>query len=158
MDFDTKNEKLDALLRHIEEVKKNCLLLATRLMDKDKNNFEFAKKLIANSFLHDNSKFSAIEFQHLTKADEDDEMLKVVIEEHEDRNFHHPEHWGCIKEMPKIYLAECVSDWRARSSELGTDLKDWINTTATKKWEFTKRDKVYKQIMEYVNLLLEQSL
>ena len=158
MDFETKKEKLEVLIRHIEEVQKNCRLLADRLVSDDKSQFEFAKRLIANSYLHDNSKFSALEWQHLTQGDEDDKMLDIVIEEHNSGNLHHPEYWDGIKNMPDVYLAECCADWRTRSSELGTDLKEWIDIKATKRWNFTKRDKVYKTIMKFVNLLLEPGL
>jgi hypothetical protein len=159
MDFETKTEKLEALIRHIEEVQKNCRLLADRLMAEDKANFEFAKKLIANSYLHDNSKFSSLEWMHLTRAEEDDEMLDVVIKEHNNSNFHHPEAWSDgIRGTPDIYIAEMTCDWKARSTELGTDLKEWIDTKATKRWGFGKRDKVYKKIMKYVDLLLEPRL
>jgi len=158
MDFETKKEKLDALVRHIEGVQENCQLLANRLIDEDKSNFELAKRLIANSYMHDNSKFSSLEWQHLTKADEDDEMLDIVIKEHNSGNLHHPEYWNGIKNMPDVYIAEMCVDWRARSTELGTDLREWIDEKATKRWDFTKRDAVYKKIMKYVNLLLEPGL
>lgn len=155
MDFETKKEKLEILVRHIDEVQKNCKLLADRLIAEDKTKFDFAKRLVANSYLHDNSKFSTLEWQHLTKADEDDEMLNVIIEEHGSRNFHHPEYWcDGIKEMPEIFLAECVVDWFTRSNEMGTDFFDWINRVAANRWKFTKRDKVYRKIMKFANLLV----
>lgn len=155
MDFETKKEKLEVLIRHIDEVQKNCKLLGDRLVSEDKASFEFAKKLIANSYLHDNSKFSTLEWKHLTNADEDDEMLNVVIEEHGSRNFHHPEYWfDGIKGMPEIYLAECVVDWFTRSNEMGTDFFDWINRIAANRWKFTKRDKIYRKIMKFANLLV----
>lgn len=153
-----KKEKLDALVRHIDEVQKHCKLLADRLVAESSDNFEFAKRLIANSYLHDNSKFSSLEWQHLTQADSEDEMLNVVIKEHNSSNLHHPEYWDGIKNMPTVYIAEMCVDWRVRSMELGTDLREWINNKATKRWNFTKRDKVYKTIMKFVNLLLEPSL
>jgi hypothetical protein len=127
-------------------------------MTDDKANFEFAKRLVANSYLHDNSKFSSLEWQHLTKSEEDDEMLDVVIKEHNLGNLHHPEYWDGIKNMPDVYIAEMVCDWKARSAELGSDLKEWISTKATKRWGFSKRDKVYKTIMKFVGMVLEPGL
>ena len=135
---------------------KNCQVLGFRLIEAGE--FELGKSLIANGFLHDSSKFNSIEWLHLTIADPEDELLNVAINEHSSRNLHHPEHWGGIKNMPQAYLAEMVCDWKARSSELGKDIREWIGTKAAKRWDFTKRDKVYRDIMKYVNLLLEQRL
>lgn len=157
MDREEKIEKIQALVRHIENVKENCHRLGMKLTEQE-NNFELGKRLIANSYLHDNSKFFSIEWQHLTNTDKDDEMLDVVIGVHNTQNFHHPECWNGIKEMPEVFLAELCCDWFARSNELGKDLKEWIDTTATKRWKFTKRDKVYKKIMYFVNLLIEKGL
>jgi hypothetical protein len=156
MTQEQKKEKLKTLIRHIEEVQKNAQLLGDRLIDA--NEFELGKRIIANSFLHDQSKFHGLEWQHLTKADDEDELLGAVIQHHTATNLHHPEAWGQIKNMPDAYLAEMVCDWKARSAELGKDLKDWIETAAFKKWGFSRRDKVYRDIMRFVNLLLEPSL
>ena len=71
---------------------------------------------------------------------------------------HHPESWDGIKNMPQVYIAEMVCDWKARSSELGTNLREWINEKATKRWGFTARDKVYRDIDRFVNLLLEATI
>jgi hypothetical protein len=158
MDFETKKEKLDTLIRHVEEVQKNCQLLAERLIAEDKCNFELAKRLVANGFTHDNSKFFNLEWAHLTLSDNDDELLDVVIKEHNSSSGHHPEYWDGIRNMPSVAIAEMICDWKARSTELGTDLKEWIDTKATKRWGFTKRDTVYKRIMKYVNLLIEPGL
>lgn len=156
MDKETKIDKLRTLIRHIEEVQKNAQILGFRLIEE--NDFELGKRLIANSFLHDQSKFYAFEWAKLTKPDEEDELLNLAIQSHTAHNYHHPECWGNIHDMPQVYIAEMVCDWKARSSVLGTDLKEWIDEKATKKWKFTKKERVYKDIMKYVNLLLDASL
>ena len=159
-DKEIKIQKLDAIIRHKKAVLDICILLSEKLIAEDSKNIDFARKLVANAFAHDNSKLIAtLEWNHLTNADEADEMLNIAIRDHSENNFHHPEaHLGGIKNMPEIYLAECVADWKARSSELGTDLKEWIQTKATKRWKFSPRDKVYKQIMQYVDMLIPPNL
>lgn len=159
MDKETKVTKLERLIRHKAEVLDNCIQLAKRLIDEDAKNFDLAKRLIASAYTHDLSKLTnSLEWMHLTEADEDDDMLTIAIRQHNESNLHHPEAWGGIKNMPEVALAEMVADWKARSSELGTDLKEWIQTRATKRWGFTRRDAVYKDIMRFVNLLIESGL
>jgi len=159
MDKEQKIAKLERLIRHKREVLDNCVLLAWNLIKEDGKDFDLAKRLVAHGFMHDTSKLTTtIEWNHLTESDMDDDMLDVAIREHNESNMHHPESWDGIKNMPIVYVAEMVCDWKARSSELGTDLKEWIDTRATKRWGFTKRDKVYKEIMRFVNLLIERNL
>ena len=71
-------------------------------------------------------------------------------------NRHHPCYWGGIKYMPDVNIAEMTCDWKARANEFGTDLREWIDKHATKKYKFTKKDEVYKKIEKFVNLLLEK--
>jgi nuclear transport factor 2 (NTF2) superfamily protein len=58
--------------------------------------------------------------------------------------------------MPSVFLAECACDWKARSEEFGTSLRDWIDEFATKRWNFSKDDRTYKEIMAFVDLLCEK--
>jgi hypothetical protein len=156
MTQEQRKEKIEILIRHVEEVQKNCQLLGNKLIDA--NEFDLGRRIIANSFFHDNSKFHSLEWLHLTKPDEDDELVGIAIQHHIATNPHHPEYWDSIKNMPQAYLGECVCDWKARSAELGKDLKGWIESVAFKKWGFSRRDKVYRDIMRFVNLLLEPTL
>ena len=48
------------LLRHIRNVQDECSLLAERLIEQGKS--DFARALLANSMLHDNSKFRGTEW------------------------------------------------------------------------------------------------
>ena len=57
--------------------------------------------------------------------------------------------------MPDVYIAEMVCDVKARSEEFGTDLRKWIDEEATKRYKFTMEDKVYKDLMRFVNLLCQ---
>jgi hypothetical protein len=153
-------EKIRGIARHIRNVEDNCFLLGSALIERGE--IDLGKHLIANGYVHDASKFHGIEFDNmaLTKdgstAQEEGAKLKMklAIQHHRSVNPHHPEHWsGGIKSMPRVYLAECSCDWKARSEEFGTDLRQWINEEATKRYNFTAADQVYKDIMEFVDLL-----
>ena len=151
--------KIHAIARHIRNVEDNCLLLGTKLIDN--GDIDLGKQLIANGYAHDISKFYGIEFEQLTYSgtnittEENGKLkLKIAIHHHEKTNKHHPESWAMgIKEMPDVYLCEMLCDWKSRSEEFGTDLRHWINEQATKRWEFSNEDDVYKKIMKYVDML-----
>src|ERR1035437_2528291 len=149
-------EKVRALTRHIRNVEDNCLLLGERLIMSGE--VELGHHLIANGFVHDASKFFGIEWDQLvvgpiTKEDEYKLKLKMAVIHHQSTNRHHPESWNGIKNMPDVYLCEMIADWKSRSEEFGSSLKDWINNVALKKWNFTKDDDVYKKIMKYVDII-----
>lgn len=153
-------EKVRALTRHIRNVEDNCLLLGEKLITK--GDVDLGHHLIANGFVHDSSKFFGIEWDQLvvgptTKEDETKLKLKMAVLHHQSTNKHHPEAWNGIKNMPDVFLLEMICDWKSRSEEFGSSLRDWIDETATKKWEFSNGDETYKKIMKYVDLLCETS-
>lgn len=153
---ETTMEKIRAIARHIRNVEDNCLLLGEKLIGQGE--IDLGHKLIANGYVHDASKFHGIEFEYLSVSPSDEESaklkLKLAIHHHNTTNFHHPEAWsGGIRDMPDVYLAELCCDIKARSEEFGTDLREWIDKTATEKWHFMKEDRVYKDIMRYVDIL-----
>lgn len=153
--------KIDITVRHIKNVQDNCFLLGRRLIEKGE--VLLGKRLIANGLIHDNSKFYGNEWEYLNtipinSVDVDPVKLKrnLSINHHRTTNPHHPEYWGNIKHMPPIYVAEMVSDWKSRSEEFGTSLRDWIVNSATKTWGFDDKDQIYKDIMYYVDILCEK--
>ena len=125
---------------------------------------DFGKELIARGFCHDNSKFYGIEWDNITKAGNEIDnnanaklKLKLSIFHHQSTNKHHPESWaGGIKEMTDIDLCEMICDWKSRSEEFGTDLRKWIDESATKRYKFTNEDLVYKKIMYFVDMICEK--
>jgi len=147
-----RRKHLQSLLRHIKLVQDATQLLGERMIEKGES--EFGRILISNGLLHDNSKLTGIEWQFLLRG-ESNGNIKWAIEQHWTSNQHHPEFWGGISEMPRIYLAEMVCDCYARSTEQGTDLRKWIKETAAEKFGFSIQGKVYKQIKEFVDLLLD---
>jgi len=150
----SRRKHLSALIRHIKLVQDAAQLLSERLIDS--GDPDFAIILIANSLNHDRSKFHGIEWDHLIR-DETPELLKKALHQHYCTNEHHPEFWGDITDMPRIYIAEMVCDIYARSAEQGTDLRQWIKDVALSKYKITVQSKVYKTIKEFIDLLLEEN-
>lgn len=151
-------EKVKALTRHIRNVEDNCLILGEKLIGEGE--IELGHHLIANGFIHDASKFFGIEWDYLSiapiKEEETKLKLKLAVQQHNSTNKHHPEAWDGIKNMPSVFVAEMVCDWKARSEEFGTSLREWIDSDATKRFDFGKNDNVYKEIMKYVDLLCQK--
>lgn len=144
-------EKVNSLLRHIHHVQENCVYLGLKLIELGEE--EFGKTLIANGQIHDNSKWKGVEWDHLESKDP---LLKEAILQHSRTNSHHPEYWGGIHIMPSIYIAEMVCDWKARSTEFGTDVRVWITARATERFGFTMGDRVGLVIEKYIDLLLDK--
>ena len=148
--------QLNELVRHIRNVQNECELLSERL-DKQGRHI-LARLLIANGMLHDNSKFRGLEWEALDEdtKDKKPEQFAAADQQHISTNPHHPEYWDGIDSMPSVYLAEMVCDWKARSDEFGTDLREWVKDKATKRWGFAIQSKVYREIKEFVDLLLDK--
>lgn len=145
----TPQEKIEAVLEHIQNVQRNCYKLGLRLIKTGET--EMGRVLIANGQIHDNSKLKGIEFDHLFAGDH---LLPEVVRHHQSVNPHHPEYWGAIQMMPDVYLAEMVCDCAARSAEFGSDLRLWIIEKATQKYHFEHNDPIGVRIFKFVDLLL----
>jgi hypothetical protein len=153
----TATNRLSVLLRHIDNVRDSCLLLGQRLISRGEE--EVGRKLIANGYRHDNSKFTGIEWLYLHDdvLESEPELFKAALFQHTHTNPHHPEFWpGGIDTMPREYKGEMVCDWHARSSEFGTDLRDWVKSKATKKFRMNNSGRTYKELKELLDLLLER--
>lgn len=150
------SEKIEIISRHIEHVRESCHILGNRLMELGEN--AMGLQLIMNGEKHDNSKYTGIEWLYLHEdiKEIEPEKFKLAVIQHVTTNPHHPEYWGDISEVPRVYLAEAVVDWKARSSEFGTDLREWIIHKATKKFKISTSSRVYKQIKDFLDLLLER--
>ena len=148
-------DKIHILTRHIKNVQDSCVLLGEKLIKSGE--IELGRQLIANGFIHDSSKFRGLEWDELTNNNVDNKLkLKMAIHQHQNTNPHHIEYWGNIHKMPDVFLAEFCADSKARSEEFGTDLREWINDVATKRWGFDKNDEVYKKIMMFVDMLCDK--
>lgn len=149
-----EQRRLHTILRHIQGVQLNCNELAFRLAENGED--DFARQLIANGLIHDNSKLSGIEWEYL-HDDVDPKLFQEAVIHHQTTNEHHPEFWdGGIHEMPRIYIAEMCCDWKARSAEFGNDLMEWIDEKAKKRWNFDCRSKAGKEIRDFTKLMLDK--
>lgn len=149
---ETTQDKIQAVLEHIQNVQRNCYRLGLKLIKSGE--IELGRILIANGQIHDNSKFKGIEFENLCSGDSKLPMLLPAIKHHSATNAHHPEYWGSIHKMPEVYIAEMVCDCAARSSEFGTDLRKWIAEIATSKYGFEMNDNVGMQLTRFIDMLL----
>ena len=152
--------KVRAILRHIRNVHENCLLLGEKLIERGES--LLGRKLIVQGFKHDLSKFLGIEWEQMAPGQNQEQVptaklkLRLAIAYHNSTNDHHPEFWTSIHEMPRLAVAELVCDWKARSEEFGSSLRDYVKERATKRWKFCEKDVIYKTIMEFVDLLCEK--
>lgn len=146
-------DKLEAVVAHIELVRENTLKLGKRLIEAGE--IAFGIRLIANGHTHDNSKFYGAEWEHLNR-DATRLKLEVTMSHHNTTNQHHPECWGGITEMPRLYIAEMVCDWAARATEFGSSVREWVDDGAAKRFGYKKGDKVHRQIMEFIDLLCDK--
>ena len=148
-------DMLENFYRHLDGVHKAVRLLARRLIAQCQPDDEkLAFLLLRNSFTHDRSKLEGIEFPWIHQV-EDKEKLILAIEHHQQVNPHHPEYWGGVNEMPPVAIAEMVCDWKARSEEFATDLREWIREQALKKYSIPPTGRVAKMIKKFVDLLLD---
>jgi hypothetical protein len=150
-----QNKRLERLLRHITNVREATNILGHNLIERGED--QIGRELIANGLIHDHSKFSGIEWLYLhddVKIKEPEKFQCAALQ-HVHTNEHHPEYWGSIHEMPRLYVAEMVCDWKARSSEFGNDLMEWIEGKATEKFDMSIHSPVYQQIVEFKELLLD---
>ncbi len=149
----TLEQHIDDLARHIQMVQTNARLLAASLIEGGRR--EFARVLLSKASVHDASKWSGIEWDYLHQGDDVDKvMLKAAITQHQKTNDHHPEFWGGIDAMPEICVAEMVCDWRARSQEFGTDVREFITNTAYEKFGLHKATVQAAWVSGFIQMLL----
>lgn len=146
-------ERLDSLLRHINLVRENCERMAEKLTDRGE--YDLARRLLQNSFLHDNSKFNGIEWQFLTDPQETNRSgLKYAVQHHQRVNPHHPEYWTRgIHDMPLVYRYEMIADIAARSTEMATSARDFVVETMPNKYGFVKNGPLHQELMAMLELI-----
>ena len=149
-------DHLHDVLRHIQNVRDNCDLLGGRLIEGGEK--ELGIQLISLGLIHDYSKLhNKLEFDSLRESLKGTPEFEAAVISHINTNNHHPESWAGIDNMPRIYIAEMVCDWKARSSEFANDLRSWIKEKATKKFKFSCNGSTYKEIRFFVETLLDES-
>ena len=153
--FDNKAH-LKNLIRHIDLVRENCLLLGDRLIDTGR--VDLGEGLIHRGYIHDASKFRGIEWSFLHRGpDTPQDKLDLAMREHWSKNDHHPEYWGGIEYMPEVAVAEMLCDWQARSTERGTAVRTWIKEIGVDKFKIDLKGKQWGWIEDSLNKLLEDT-
>lgn len=154
---DDPEENLERIMKHKTNVLQNCIELARAIRRTEAFNGEserFARQLIQRGYEHDNSKLDGIEWEYLHRGKE---FRDLATRQHQETNDHHPEYWpGGMDEMPEICIAEMVCDWKARSNEQGTSVREFVREKAMKRFNISPRGKTYKRIKKYLDLVLEQ--
>ena len=157
LEYQAKVAKLKKVVRHIRNVQQAAELLSDKLVALGE--FDFAKTLIANAFLHDSSKLlSPLEWEYLHDENKitDPDLFSMAWKNHVETNPHHPEFWGNdANNIPRICLAELVCDLHARSSEMGTDLRSFVKDKFLPKYNMSIHGKKYKEMKYFIDLLLE---
>lgn len=167
---------LGKLRRHIGNVQQSCYIIAEKLIERGDQLFSegdgknlwgdkldpvrFGVELIANSMIHDYSKFRGLEWKFLRPQEDEpdiasEDRMKAVIQHHL-TNPHHPEYWAGIDNMPDIHIAEMVCDWHARSIDFGSDLRQWIKDRAMERYGIKPKGKTWRKIKFFLDLLLDK--
>ncbi|NIA09943.1 MAG: hypothetical protein GWP10_09485 [Nitrospiraceae bacterium] len=111
------------IIEHKMNVVRAGIKIANALFNKDQ---KLAKKILLNCFSHDNRKVKiAIEFIHLRTMHS--EKFRKALDSHRKSSKHHIQYWDDVKDMPLDIVAEMVCDWYARSCEMGTSLRDYVD-------------------------------
>jgi len=96
-------------------------------------------EFINNLWIHDLSKFSAVEalgysgWNFQTKSG-DKEGFEIAWNHHKNHNPHHPEYWLSVDKggqveplrMPNIYIVEMIADWIGAGITYGNTLEKWL--------------------------------
>lgn len=158
MDINPKSEtfrrNINDLLRHITNVEDNARLLADRLIDEGE--LGLAKDLMIRARKHDLSKFKGVEWQCLVaNGDAKPEALELAVIHHREINDHHPEYFTSIGEMSDVQVAEMTCDLKARSEEMGTDLRKYVKDVFMPRYKLNHNSRVYRKLKRFMDLLLD---
>lgn len=149
-------DRMENVLRHIENVRDNCIMLGKKLMADGE--LLLGRQIIAQGLRHDNSKLHGLEWERL-HPDTAKTKLEAAILQHNTSpdNAHHPEAWaGGIEEMSRAFLGEMVCDWASRAAEFGSSLREWVDEGAAKRFGYKKGDKIHKQLTEFVDMICDK--
>lgn len=149
-------QHIEDLTNHVEMVRRNCIILGSRLIDRGQ--LDFGKLVIARGHAHDASKFHGIEWDYLhVGEDVDKTMLQMAIKQHVSTNSHHPEFHGGFDAMPDIDVAELVCDCLARSQEFGTNIREWFTKVFLPKYKISDVSNNWLLLQGWLDMLLKSS-
>lgn len=147
-------DRVNIVLEHIKLVREHCIKLGLHFIsksDKLSDDAFMGLSLLRLAHEHDIDKLTVYMLAHLWP---ESPHFKIALEAHQKANKHHPEYWGKIQDMQRVYVAEMVCDCYARSNQFGTDIRTWFETVATVKYSFTMDEQVGLWITEFLDILL----
>lgn len=153
LDVQTHLARIEKIYEHIQNVQENCYKLSKELI-RD-NQSKLARKLLQRGLKHDSSKFTDLEYFGMYS--EDDCLKWASIENHRRNNEHHLEYHMTPLDMSEVDIAEMACDLKARSSEFGTDIREYVKTYVSER-DISVNSKFYKSIIKYLNYILEDTL
>lgn len=139
------------LIRHIEIVRESSIIIGNILIEQGRQ--VLGHDVIRRGHAHDLSKFTGIErlFLHQKKK-VNKKNLELAIQQHVTTNDHHPEFFeNGMDDMNEAQLIEWCCDVYARSAQFGTDLMEWVDNVAVKR--FNIKNEQYELIVKYLKCL-----
>jgi hypothetical protein len=147
-------KKIEAIQRHISNVQDACNIIGRKLIERGE--LILGRQIIADSYLHDNSKLTSfMEWEYLFQ-EENKELLQLAVREHQSANPHHLEYWKDTENIPRRYLAQLVADTFARSNEFGEGYWEFMKNKFFPKYKIRVNSRLYKIIKEFADLLVEK--
>lgn len=143
-------DRCEKIWDHIQNVQDNIQKLAKELIKLGEH--KLARRLYQRGLQHDASKFDDTEYYGMYSSDET--YKKIAIHTHRTMNSHHLEYHPELLDLSTVDICEMVCDLKARSSEFGTDIKEYIRKF-TEERNISTNTKFYKLLIKYLNLILE---
>ena len=145
-------EHLEDIVSHLTELHECAVKMAKGLMAIGKK--PLALLLLKRAFSHDVDKFTRKNFKYLRRGLDGTPEFDEARRNHAKHNRHHPEYHSSIHEMSDLDVAEMMCDWVSRSRACCGSVEEWINNEATKRYGFTKQDKIYDKMKELLDLVV----
>ena len=151
LSVESELDRLEKIWSHIKNVQNNCYKLSRELVKEDR--VDLARKLLQRAGRHDSSKFTDLEYYGMYS---DDKLIKeIAINHHRNVNEHHLDYHSSPLDMDDLDLAEMACDLKARSSEFGTDIKEYVRSFCESR-NISVNTKFYKSIVKFLNMILEE--
>jgi hypothetical protein len=158
-DFFSDLEQIEYIVEHKFNVIQNGIKISKWFVENGDS--LLGRHLIVRIYQHDLSKFFGIQWKYLRRnSDEiDKNCLALAVEEHSSSflNLHHPEAFGGLGYMSDIDLAEMACDLASRSSEMKTDLHEYLTNKFAKRFVASDNDKKqFAKLVKFCSLLSER--
>ncbi len=149
MEKEEFRKRLFFVISHVDRVRQNGEILINKLIDEGDQNL--ALRLAEAISIHDNGKFSFIEFHGMYS--ENSEIKKIAITHHRTSNRHHLSYHVSYREMGNCDIAEMVVDLKSRSDEFGDNLREFFQKFL-KEHKISSGSNFAKKANYFINLIL----